>query len=104
MEIHTFDDPKIALEEFAKNSVKYCLVITDMRMPVISGYEIINKFKIINPKIRIIMISAYNITESEIIQNLNSNIRIDGLIRKPVTLDSLRIMIEDIWTEYKSAH
>lgn len=104
MEIHTFDDPKIALEEFAKNSEKYCLVITDMRMPVISGYEIINKFKIINPKIRIIMISAYNITESEIIQNLDSNIRIDGLIRKPVTLDSLRIMIEDIWTEYKSAH
>jgi hypothetical protein len=50
------------------------------------------------------MISAYNITESEIIQNLNSNIRIDRLIRKPVTLDSLRIMIEDIWTEYKSAH
>jgi CheY-like chemotaxis protein len=41
-----------------------------MRMPVISGYEMINKFKIINPEIRIIMISAYNITESEIIQNL----------------------------------
>ena len=103
MEIRTFDDPKLALEEFTKNSEKYCLVITDMRMPVISGYEIINKFKIINPEIRIIMISAYNILESEIIQNLNSNIRVDRLIRKPVTLDSLRGMIEDIWKEYKSA-
>lgn len=101
--IYTFDDPVLALEEFTKNSEKYCLVITDMRMPVISGYEIINRFKIINPKIRIIMISAYNITETEIIQNLDANIKIDRLIRKPVTLDSLKTMIEDIWMEYKDA-
>ena len=30
---------------------------------------------------------AYNITGSEIIQHLNYNIKIDKLIRKPVTLD-----------------
>ncbi|GKS61294.1 hypothetical protein YTPLAS21_07520 [Candidatus Nitrosocosmicus sp.] len=73
-----------------------------MRMPVMSGYEIINKFKMINPKIRIIIISAYNITESEISQNLNSNIKIDRVIRKPVTLEDLRRMIEDIWNECKT--
>lgn len=102
IEIFTFDDPILALDEFSKNSEKYCIVITDMRMPVMSGYEIINKFKMINPKIRIIIISAYNITESEISQNLNSNIKIDRVIRKPVTLEDLRRMIEDIWNECKT--
>ena len=102
MEITTFDDPILALKEFTKNSEKYCLVITDMRMPSISGYEIINKFKDINPKIRVIMISAYNITENEIIQNLNPNIKIDKLIQKPVTLGNLRVIIEGIWKEYKN--
>lgn len=102
IEITTFDDPILALEEFTKNSEKYCLVITDMRMPGISGYEIVNKFKDINPKIIIIIISAYNITENEIIQNLNPNIKIDRLIRKPVTLENLRGIIEDILEEYKN--
>jgi len=102
IQISTFDDPTLALEEFSKNSEKYCIVITDLRMPVMSGYEIINKFKFINPKIRIIMISAYNITEGEIIQNLDSNIKMDRLIRKPVTLEDLRKMIEDMWKEYKN--
>lgn len=102
IEISTFDDPTLALEEFSKNSEKYCIVITDLRMPVMSGYEIINKFKIINPKVRIIMISAYNITEGEIIQNLNSNIKMDRLIRKPVTLEDLRKMIEDMLKDYKN--
>ena len=102
IEIFTFDDPILALDEFSKNSEKYCIVITDMRMPVMSGYEIINKFKMINPKIRIIIISAYNITESEISQNLNSNTKIDRVIRKPVTLEDLRRMIEDIWNECKT--
>lgn len=102
IEIFTFDDPISALDEFSKNSEKYCIVITDMRMPVMSGYEIINKFKMINPKIRIIIISAYNITESEISQNLNSNTKIDRVIRKPVTLEDLRRMIEDIWNGCKT--
>ncbi|HKR73512.1 MAG TPA: response regulator [Candidatus Nitrosocosmicus sp.] len=102
IEIVTFDDPTLALEEFSKNSEKYCIVITDLRMPIMSGYEIINKFKTINPQIKVIMISAYNITESEICQNLNPHIKIDRLIRKPVTLEDIRRMIEDMWNIYKN--
>ena len=102
IEILTFDDPSLAIEEFSKNSEKYCIVITDLRMPVMSGYEIINKFKMINPEIKVIMISAYNISESEICQNLKPHIKIDRLIRKPVTLEDLRKMIEDMWNEYKN--
>ena len=102
IEILTFDDPSLAIEEFSKNSEKYCIVLTDLRMPVMSGYEIINKFKMINPEIKVIMISAYNISESEICQNLTPHIKIDRLIRKPVTLEDLRKMIEDMWNEYKN--
>ena len=47
-----------------------------------NGYELINKVKAIRPKIRIIILSAYNITQDEITENLNSDSKIDGLICK----------------------
>ena len=58
-------------------------------MPSMNGYELINKVKAIRPKIRTILISAYDITQDEITRNLNPNIRIDGLICKPIALERL---------------
>ncbi len=96
MEISTFDNPDMAFKEFKENSEKYSLLLTDMRMPSMNGYELINKVKAIRPEIGTIIISAYNITEDEITRNLNPNVKIDGLICKPVALERLREIISKV--------
>lgn len=96
MEIFTFDNPDLAFKEFIENSEKYSLLLTDMRMPSMNGYELINKVKAIRPEIKIILISAYNITQDEITRNLNPTSKIDGLICKPIGLERLREIIIDV--------
>lgn len=96
MEISTFDDPEMAYKEFKENPEMFSLLITDMRMPNMNGYELINKVKAIKPKIKTILISAYDITQDEIKRNLNPNIRLDGLICKPIALEHLREIIIDV--------
>ena len=96
MEISTFDNPDMAFKEFKENPEMYILLLTDMRMPSMNGYELINKVKAIRPEIKIILISAYDITQDEITRNLDPGIRIDGLICKPIALERLREIIIDV--------
>jgi DNA-binding NtrC family response regulator len=57
MEVTTFDNPDMAFKEFKENSEKYSLLLTDMRMPSMNGYELINSVKAIRPEIRTTIIS-----------------------------------------------
>jgi len=96
MEISTFDNPDMAYKEFKENPEMYILLLTDMRMPSMNGYELINKVKAIRPEIKTILISAYDITQDEITRNLDPDIRLDGLICKPIALERLREIIMDV--------
>jgi DNA-binding NtrC family response regulator len=96
MEVTTFDNPDMAFKEFKENSEKYSLLLTDMRMPSMNGYELINSVKAIRPEIRTTIISAYNITQDEVTRNMNPNLKIDGLICKPVALERLREIISEV--------
>jgi len=96
MEISTFDNPDMAYKEFKDNPEMYSLLLTDMHMPNMNGYELINNVKAIRPEIKTILISAYDITQDEITRNLNPNIKLDGLICKPIALERLRETIIDV--------
>lgn len=96
MEISTFDNPERAFKEFKESPEKYILLLTDLRMPNMNGYELINRVKAIKPEIRTILISAYDITQDEIMRNLNPNLKIDELICKPIALERLREIIKKI--------
>ncbi len=59
--IISFDNPVKALEYFYKNTNNCSVVITDYRMPQMSGLDFINKIrkKDTDCKIKTIMVSAY---------------------------------------------
>ena len=53
-----------------------------------NGYELVNKIRTLKPKIKIILMSAFEIREAELSRVLPS-INIDRLISKPISLKSL---------------
>ena len=84
---------KEELEIYLKNAVEITLVVTDMGMPVMDGYELFSELKKINPELPIIISSGYGDTE------VNSRIGIDkiaGIISKPYNTDQLREILKSV--------
>ncbi|MEI6305590.1 MAG: ATP-binding protein, partial [Deltaproteobacteria bacterium] len=82
---------KEALELYQKNATDITLVMTDMGMPIMDGYELFSELKKLNPELPIIVSSGYGDAE------VNSRIDIDniaGLISKPYRSDQLREVLK----------
>lgn len=90
-----FTDPLIALEQFQNNSNSFAMVISDIRMPSMNGYELIRKIKAIHPTIKTILISAFEINTNEFSKVMPS-VKIDGFISKPISLKELVSIVEKI--------
>ena len=96
--IISFDNPVKALEYFYENTNNCSLVITDYRMPQMSGLDFINKIreKDTNGKIKTIIISAY--IKDNIPYDKSYIMKIDKILEKPVYLDRLKIEIQQLLT------
>jgi DNA-binding NtrC family response regulator len=91
----SFNDPVIALEHFAANKDAYVLVISDLRMPGLNGLELLKKVKDSNPKVRTILMSAYNFDEDLLFLKYMKEGIIDSSIDKPVTINRLCQRVRD---------
>jgi CheY-like chemotaxis protein len=47
-----FTDPLLALEHFKNNSNNINLILCDIRMPQMNGYELVRRIKALQPKVR----------------------------------------------------
>lgn len=94
--VSAFEDPLNALDEFKANSSKYDLVMTDIRMPNIDGYKLTNLIKKINPSVKVIFVTAQQISKSEIMANLDNDVSFDEFIIKPVSLDVLNKVVQSV--------
>jgi DNA-binding NtrC family response regulator len=91
----SFTDPVIALEHFGGNKDAYALVIADLRMPGLNGLELLKKVKTSNPKVRTILMSAYNFEEDILFLKYMEEGIIDSTIEKPVTINRLSQRVRD---------
>ena len=96
----SFNDPVIALEHFAANKDAYVLVTSDLRMPGLNGLELLKKVKSSNPKVRTILMSAYNFDEDLIFLKYMEEGIIDSSIDKPVTMNRLYQRVRDELNAY----
>lgn len=98
-----FTDPLLAFEHFQNNSKDFALVISDIRMPSMNGYELIRKIKSERPTIKTILISAFEINKEEF-SKIMPTVKIDSFITKPISLKQLVHSIENTLKEKKTEH
>jgi CheY-like chemotaxis protein len=95
----SFNDPVEALEYFNKNSSNCILVITDYKMPQMSGLDFLEKIreKDLVYKIKTILISA---TIKDNITNYNNRflkLKINKFLEKPIIpLEKLKMEIDTL--------
>ena len=91
--VHEFYDPLVALDYFKENPKKFSLVITDVRMPSMSGIELISKIKEIKQDIKAILISAFE--RDTIDDEINRlDVEIAEIFQKPILLKKLRLCVD----------
>jgi len=84
-----------ALEIFKKRQNSISLVILDMRMPGMSGCEVFDRLKKIQPDLKIIIVSGF-MEEYDLCEISARNF--DGYMNKPFKLKELSEKIEEILT------
>jgi DNA-binding NtrC family response regulator len=99
--VFTFTDPFIAFEHFVGNKYKYSLVISDLRMPGLSGLELIKKIKNENPRVRTLLMTAFEI-DDPVFEEYRKTEVINDFLQKPVRFNDLRSMIEKNLNLYKN--
>ncbi len=86
--ITSFSNPYEALNDFSTtNPYLYDLVIMDIRMPGINGIKLYSKFKVMNPNVKILFVSALDAVNE--LLSLFPEIKESDILRKPVDSQQL---------------
>jgi|SRR5215208_2725461 len=98
--VNAFTNPEEALQSFKSDAESYCLVVSDMRMPVLSGIQLARKVKEINPNVKVVLMTAFEIRDNEF-STVFPSTSVDGFVQKPIGIKELTSKILSIIGESK---
>jgi DNA-binding response OmpR family regulator len=95
-EVDTYNDPLVALSNYRPNS--YDLLLLDINMPNMNGFELYDKIKRIDNKVKVCFISAYDVDYNALreqfpLLEIDCLLPID-IMRKPIEIRKLIKRIE----------
>jgi DNA-binding NtrC family response regulator len=83
--VDTFTDPMFALQMFKENPGRYSIVLTDIRMPEISGVALATMMQKIRPTVKVVIMTAFEIEPDDLALNLPT-ITHEDILKKPFSL------------------
>lgn len=96
--VDIFHSSELALQAFEGHPKDYYdLILTDIRMPKMNGFELYRRIKEKNPSMKIAFITAFEINKEEFNKVLPS-IDVKDFIIKPISMSDLIIKLKSIVT------
>jgi two-component system, OmpR family, response regulator ChvI len=86
-DVHAFNDPLVALSNFKPDT--YDLLLLDIKMPKMTGFELYRKLKEIDSKVKVCFITAFETYYEKFRQEFFPLEEIKGFIRKPIQIEDL---------------
>jgi two-component system, OmpR family, response regulator ChvI len=90
--VDTYNDPLDVVSNFKANS--YDLLLLDIKMPKMNGFELYSKLHQIDENVKICFITAYEIYYDKF-KRMFPKVKVECFIRKPVSINNLARLIED---------
>ena len=85
-QVYTYNNPLVALSEFKSNF--YDLLLIDINMPDINGFELCQKILELDANVRVCFITAWEVN-IEALREVYPNVSLGCFIRKPVSIEYL---------------
>jgi DNA-binding response OmpR family regulator len=85
-QVYTYNNPAVALSEFKPDF--YDLLLTDINMTGISGFELCQKILELDVNVRICFVSAVEVN-IEVLKEVYPTLSLGCFIKKPVTIEYL---------------
>jgi DNA-binding response OmpR family regulator len=85
-EVDGFTNPNVALQHFIKG--KYVMVIVDIRMPEIDGFELYEKLEEIDQDVKVCFITGFDFNYLAL-REIYPSLNFGSFIRKPIETNEL---------------
>jgi CheY-like chemotaxis protein len=72
---------------------KFSMVITDMRMPNMTGLELCQQVKDRHPQLPVVLISGYSVSD---LNESEANIKPDGFLAKPFMMSDIEELLNSL--------
>src|SRR5918994_6408508 len=92
--VDSFTDPFLALEHLQINIKDYMIVISDIRMPGLNGFEFVRKIREVKPKIKVLLMTAFDNNTTVFSEELLAT-KVNGFIQKPISLKILNSEVKN---------
>jgi len=80
--VSAFTDPVRALEDFKVNCNHYNIILSDIRMPRMNGYEFVKKVMEIDKQAKIVVRSGFEVNDVRELYNMITEVKIDSFLQK----------------------
>jgi DNA-binding response OmpR family regulator len=92
--VDTYDDPKRALSEYRPN--RYELLILDIRMPGLDGFELYRKIRDVDFKVKVCFLTAFETYRDRFRELFPELDEVKCYIKKPVNVADLIHHVENV--------
>jgi two-component system, cell cycle sensor histidine kinase and response regulator CckA len=99
--VDAFTNPEEALRKFKSNADSYSLILSDIWMKSISGIQLAEKVKEVNPNVKVLLLTGSEIGGKEF-SKVSASTSIDGFIQKPISIRKLTDKILSLIDETKN--
>ena len=96
-EVHAFTESTLALEHFQNNSKNYVCVISDFRMPLMNGAQLLDRMKIINPEVK-----GIRLLLSTVHDDFFESHKFDKFLSKPIKMNDLIQTVQELVNKYET--
>ena len=64
-EVHAFADPLTALQHVQRDCKYYQVLVSDIRMPALTGFQLVRRVKDLRPEMKVIMMTMFEVNKGE---------------------------------------